>query len=254
MSARNYGWRPDLPDIRDAYHVHKLSIDKLPRVVDPRVGAPLPPIWNQGSLGACTSFAIAKAFSRERGQVGDSWFEPACSQHYYDERAIEGTTALDVGAYLRDGMKCGAQKGFAPRSLWPYDVERFAQKPNKQAYRAALDNRIASYARLPRSLYELKQALAEGYTVVLGFSVYESFESPECENTGAVPLPKYSELLLGGHAIAVFGYDDDTRQFIFANSYGYSWGDEGYGYLPYDYVSHPDLSDDFWVLKEVTHG
>ena len=36
---------------------------------------------------------------------------------------------------------------------------------------------------------------------------------------------------LGGHAICVVAYAGDKKQFKFANSWGSSWGDKGFGYI-----------------------
>lgn len=40
----------------------------------------------------------------------------------------------------------------------------------------------------------------------------------------------------GWHAIVICGYDDSAQRFLFKNSWG-SWGDQGYGTIPYDYVA-----------------
>jgi C1A family cysteine protease len=37
--------------------------------------------------------------------------------------------------------------------------------------------------------------------------------------------------------------------FKVANSWGTNWGQKGYFYLPYSYVTNPDLSFDFWCIK-----
>ena len=39
------------------------------------------------------------------------------------------------------------------------------------------------------------------------------------------------EELLGGHAVLVCGYNDVTPKWIVRNSWGSSWGDNGYFYL-----------------------
>lgn len=61
------------------------------------------------------------------------------------------------------------------------------------------------------------------------------------------------DTVLGGHAIVCVGYDDGMRigdcsgAFLIRNSWGSSWGDGGYGYLPYDYVLK-GLALDWWAL------
>jgi len=69
--------------------------------------------------------------------------------------------------------------------------------------------------------------------------------------TGLVPVPKLYENFLGGHAVMACGYDDSINCFIVRNSWGIEWGDEGYFYLPYEFITNPNLSDDFWTLKLV---
>ena len=64
-----------------------------------------------------------------------------------------------------------------------------------------------------------------------------------------VPLPNRSEQLLGGHAVVCVGYDDKSQRFICRNSWGTSWGDKGYFYMPYNYLTNSRLSSDMWVLK-----
>ena len=49
------------------------------------------------------------------------------------------------------------------------------------------------------------------------------------------------------------GYSDPDRVFIVRNSWGRSWGDRGYCYIPYDYL----LSDrynhgDSWTIRQMT--
>ena len=48
------------------------------------------------------------------------------------------------------------------------------------------------------------------------------------------------------------GYRHATRQFIFRNSWGSAWGDQGYGYLPYAFFASPALTWDFWTMRRVS--
>ena len=79
----------------------------------------------------------------------------------------------------------------------------------------------------------MKGCLAEGFPFVFGITVYESMMSDAVAQTGIVPMPTTQEKVLGGHAILAVGFDDKTQRFKFRNSWGTTWGDDGYGYLPY---------------------
>lgn len=40
------------------------------------------------------------------------------------------------------------------------------------------------------------------------------------------------------HAVLIMGYNDSTSAFLIKNSHGPDWGDGGYAWLPYDYVTN----------------
>jgi C1A family cysteine protease len=97
-------------------------------------------------------------------------------------------------------------------------------------------------------------ALASGYPVVVGFLVYSSFMSNAVVRTGMMRYPNVrTEPLLGGHAVLLVGYDNRTRRFIARNSWGSRWGDRGYFYMPYDVIDNREMSDDFWIIKDVNN-
>ena len=94
-------------------------------------------------------------------------------------------------------------------------------------------------------VYRTRHCLAKAGPVVIGVQVYQSFEDTP---SGNVPMPEVAEELLGGHAILLVGYDDKTQRFTFRNSWGTSWGDAGYGTLPYAYVGDSNLTSDCWSI------
>jgi C1A family cysteine protease len=56
---------------------------------------------------------------------------------------------------------------------------------------------------------------------------------------------------LGGHAILAVGYHDADQRFIMRNSWGTSWGMQGYFTIPYAYLTNSNLCDDLWTIQMV---
>jgi C1A family cysteine protease len=83
--------------------------------------------------------------------------------------------------------------------------------------------------------------------VLMGMTVYNSFESDSVAKTGVMPMPFKGDKVLGGHAVLAVGYDDSKSVLIVRNSWGASWGDKGYFYMPYAFVNK-GFASDFWTL------
>jgi C1A family cysteine protease len=259
--VRGYGWRHQLPDARDTLYAARLKAAP-PAEYDLRPA--MPPIYDQGQLGSCTGNAIAAAMEYERDRQGLSDFVPSRLFIYYNERALEGTASSDSGAVIRDGIKVVNTEGVCPETLWPYDIAMFAVRPPRRCYVAALTDRLVQYEAI-QTLGDLKDAISSGLAVVFGFTVYESFESSEVAQTGVMPMPNpKTERVVGGHAVLAVGYSDPKGHVIVRNSWGPSWGDAGYFFMPYQYmtgtttnsdsapVNGAYLASDFWALEMVS--
>ena len=254
MTARKYGWKRDLPDFRD---LHCSLVDGVmgyvwPSSVDLRKTGFMPAIYDQGQLGSCTGNGIAGAIEYDMAAQKLNVWQPSRLWIYYYERVLEGTVDTDSGAAIRDGFKVINTNGYCSEATWPYDITQFTVEPNAEAKKEAKNDRVIKYQRVDQTFNALKGILTHGHPIVFGISVYESFESDSVASNGVVPMPSANEQLLGGHCIVLVGYNDSKQLFTFRNSWGTSWGDAGYGYLPYSYVINANLASDFWiVLNEV---
>jgi C1A family cysteine protease len=249
---RIFGWRPDKPDIRDRKVLRLVRSGSLPENVDLRTG--MPPVYDQGSLGSCTGNAIAGAIEYMRKKEGLPDFVPSRLFIYYNERTIEGTVNSDAGAEIRDGIKTVANLGACSEVDWPYDTSKFTAKPTDQCYSDAKTDLVTAYSRVDQTVDALRVSLASGIPVVFGFTVYESFESDAVAKSGLVPMPGRFESSQGGHAVLMCGYDDDRQLFQVRNSWGPNFGDAGYVWMPYDYITNPDLASDFWQIDVVSQS
>jgi C1A family cysteine protease len=209
-------------------------------------------VYDQGQLGSCTANAIGAALQFDQIKQGEHDFLPSRLFIYYNERQLEGTIGTDSGAQIRDGIKSVNKVGAPPETDWPYDIAKFSQKPPDEAYVDALKHQAISYQRVTRVLGQMKGCLADGYPFVFGFTVYESFESPDVAKTGKAPLPQPGEKVLGGHAVVGVGYDDTSQTFLVRNSWGTGWGLGGYFTLPYAYLTERGLASDFWTVRRVS--
>jgi C1A family cysteine protease len=156
---------------------------------------------------------------------------------------------------IRDGVKVLAKIGTCTEKEWAYNIAKFTTKPTAKAFTNALKNQALVYQRITRPSDDptshMLNCLDEGYPFVSGIAVYQSFETIETAHTGIIPLPGKAEALLGGHAILVVGYDLTKQHFICRNSWGSEWGDKGYFYLPFGYLSDDFLASDIWLIQSV---
>jgi len=245
-----YGWRVDLPDFRDKLYSTEIPdevqpLDQLPSQVDLR--AKMPPVYDQGAAGSCTAQSIAANV-----QYIHPGLMPSRLFIYYNERVLEGSQKEDAGAQIRDGMKTIAKEGVCEEVLWPYDVKKVTRRPSMKCYRQAKKDVVSQYLRVS-GIQEMKSCLAAGFPFVFGFTVYQSFESPQVAKTGIMHLPTVSDYPVGGHAVMAVGYDDEKKVFIIRNSWGDQWGLKGYFLMPYEYITDPNLARDMWTVRKIAN-
>lgn len=254
LIKRRYGWKPSLPDQRDLWclaHPPALEQVAVTDHVDLSPGMPTP--YDQGDLGSCTANAIAGLLQYDEVfQKKLDTTVPSRLLIYYNERSLDPMSSVDedTGSTIHMGIKAVRTYGFCDESLWPYDTAKFATKPPATVYLTAKEGRITNYGRVGQHLAQLQGVLVQGHPIAFGFTVYESFESQEVEDTGVVPMPQKREQAIGGHAVVIVGYDNPTQRFIVRNSWGSEWGQKGYFTVPYAYLLS-NMAQDFWVINAV---
>ncbi len=283
---RPMGWLPDHPDIRD-YSVSTTSVsarlERLGQAEPPRAmfakagikdpaGAKVPvsvslkrwcpPVEDQGDLGSCTAHAgvgLLEYFERKAfGRHIDA-------SRLFLYKATRNLMRLkgDTGAYIRTTMQAMVLFGVPPEEYWPYRTADFDTEPAAFCYAFAQNYQALQYIRLdPHGisradlLATVKAALAAKIPAMFGFTVYDSIYDSE---GGRIPMPGPRDRVLGGHAVIAAGYDDRVEithpstgkatrgALLIRNSWGKDWGESGYGWLPYEYVTQ-GLAVDWWTL------
>jgi len=235
----------------------------LPPAVDLRPWCS--PVEDQGALGSCTAHAgvgiieyyECKAFGRHTD---------ASRLFLYKVTRNLMKAKGDTGAYLRTTIGAMVLFGVPPEEYWPYTdgEKKFDAEPNAFTYAFASNFQTIKYFRHDppntspgKLLDKLKTYLAKGHPAMFGFTVYSSIE--QADKTGRIPYPSSKEKIEGGHAVVAVGYDDKmkiknthnkaqtTGALLIRNSWGTGWGEDGYGWLPYEYVLK-GLAEDFWTI------
>jgi C1A family cysteine protease len=249
-TTKRFGWIPDLPDQRDhRFRIHNLGAPRaLPFAIDLRANAG--PIYDQGSEGSCTAQAIAAGIVYEEKKQKLPEILPSRQFIYYNERVIEGTVAADAGASIRDGIKSVVSQGVCPEYIWGYD-QAFDARPWPKCYRKAKQDVVKQYLSIDPDLNQMQTCLAAGFPFIVGFTVYDSFQSDAVASSGHVPMPGPDEQVIGGHAVLCLGYDNASQTFLCQNSWGTGWGMQGFFTIPYAYLTDSNLAGDFWSIRLV---
>ena len=237
---------------------HICSTAALPSSFDLRTSTNyFPAILNQLSLGSCVdnemSNALKFCIGKESG-IKAEW-QPSRLFLYWNARKADDQNAdmtQDTGSSLLGCLEGIKVKGACSENNWPYNINMFSVCPPKNAFgAAATHNKDFQYLQVSQNLISIKQALIAGYPVVIGISVYSSFESDTVASTGIVPIPDIkTETLLGLHCVSIVAYTDSTQTFTCSNSWGSSgWGQKGYFTIPYNYILDPTLCDTLYQVR-----
>ncbi|WP_118972341.1 C1 family peptidase [Taibaiella koreensis] len=252
MSSGNkfkMGWIPDLPDPRDTlFSASAETFKALPGYINLRDRCG--PVLDQETLGSCTANAAASAFRFDLQKQGAKVFDPSRLFIYYNTREAMGTVDEDRGASLRETVKSMNKLGVCGEKAWPYKIDKFSNRPGAACFKSGRDNQVLQYKKLDNtSLIQLKGCLAEGYPFIFGFRLWDSFG--KIGSDGMMPMPGPGESPSGGHAVMAVGYDDIRQVFVIRNSWNETWGDKGYFYMPYAFISDTGYAQDFWTIRLV---
>jgi len=275
------GWLPPLPDLRDYTDENpelKEMIKKVGGSATEKPKFPVPnkvdlkkwcsPIENQGNLGSCSAHAGMGIVEYFEKRAFGNHIDGSRLFLYKTTRNLMKVTG-DTGAWLRNVMGALVLCGVPAEEYWPYTISDYDKEPTSFVYSIADNYEAVKYfchdplgANVPGSttLFRVKLYLARGIPSMFGFFGFPSFNYSNVK--GGIPYPCPGEKAQWGHAIVAVGYDDNLKiknlkcnkeakgALLIRNSWGITWGDKGYGWLPYDYVINK-LAIDFWSLLKM---
>jgi hypothetical protein len=200
-------------------------------------------IFDQGKIGSCTANALTSIFEYDKPN-----FKGSRLFLYYNERLYINETHKDEGAYLSDGILSLKSYGICEERYHPYIISNVFKEPSKEAYENGKKYYVLEALNISNDVNEIKSWLIKKEPIAIGIAIYSNFMNSK---TGMIGIPKQTDDFMGGHAVIICGFDDKNKIFILRNSWGVYWGDKGYFYLPYDYISNDELCGDLWIITRV---
>jgi C1A family cysteine protease len=261
---RKYGCIPDIRDQRDFTvedHMGLVASISLPKS-DTHLKPFLPSVRNQLDVGMCTGCGSTSALKLLLNSQDYKWpFTPSALDVYAKVRVAEGNSLTDdSGAAIADVMAVLNEQGVCPEDSnaewsWPFSASdnRWQQQPPAACEKDALMHKLIKFMRVQPTVQGIKSALVQGMPIVIGISVYDSFEAYGPARTGMIPMPMPYESLLGGHCMFLWGYGEvDPTHADGQNSWGDDWGDQGRFHIPFSYLTDRNLTSDLWAIQLLT--
>lgn len=228
-----------------ASNLPQTSAANLPLSID--LTQYLPPVGNQGNQNSCVAWAIAYgaqtyyakksnnnwSYTNSTGQLNyDNILSPSFVYNQINRGIDKGSNYIEALNLLKD-------QGVCTWSSMPYSENDFRSMPTQTAKQQASDFKIERYFRLGERqdlLSDVKEQLANSHPVIASAISDINYLGGGYGNN---PNNPYVWRSIGsfnptmGHAILIIGYDDNRQAFKFLNSYGRTWGNDGFGWISY---------------------
>lgn len=180
-------------------------------------------IRNQGGCGSCVAFGALGALEAVVQIETDTIFDCDLSE---SQLFFCGGGRCGIGWYNQRAVSFIESTGVVDELCFPYtasDSDCDEKQANWQSRLVQVEN-TGSYS----NNQQIKEALITYGPLLTGFTVYQDFSS----YIGGIYEHVWGSTV-GGHAVAIVGYNDDPGYWICKNSWGSYWGDDGFFNIKY---------------------
>ncbi|MDQ3022053.1 MAG: C1 family peptidase [Bacteroidota bacterium] len=203
------------------------------------------PVLDQKTEGSCTGFALATvAHFLLRTRKGSPDHENVSPHMIYElAKKYDEWSGTDYsGSNARGAIKAWHKHGICSEALWSspdkkniFDID----KANE-----ALNRPLGAYFRVNnRDIVAMHSAISETGILYATLETHTGWDSLEEDGIIEFDINTYESS--GGHAVAIIGYD--KTGFWLQNSWGKSWGKNGYGLISYnDWLTN---GWDVWAVR-----
>ncbi|NOZ08749.1 MAG: hypothetical protein GXO91_07745 [FCB group bacterium] len=212
-----------------------------------------PPILSQGGQGSCVAWSAGYYYKSYQEWQEHQW-DLTQDNHQFSPAFIYNQIngGVDAGSNISDAFLVFSSMGCATLQDMPYDQNQCTVYPDENDFLSAMNFRTQeTYAiDLYTDFNSFKNVIANGNSIVIGFTIYDSFYDISSWDY-VYGVNSYYGDNVGGHAVAACGYDDNKvtpdglGAVKFANSWGSGWGDNGYFWISYEALQNPAFTNNF---------
>jgi hypothetical protein len=237
-----------------------------------------PEIANQGKIESCVPTCISTLYYYYTvKQDNHLKFRISRLYLYYKVRKLYDEIDKDNGSTIEDCINELVINGAPPEFIYPYNVDKIYEYPNELSVNLSKFCKCMGFNKIDR--YKIKKYLLNDDPVICGIKIFFDIHDKEIAKTGILPSPTHksptltykstiptvpnahlgpdggggNSSIIGGHCIIIVGYDDNRLLYKFINSWGEKWGENGCGYISYDYIHNFKYADEFFILKHVSN-
>ena len=214
------------------------------------------PWWvinDQLKTGSCVGWATADGVMRyqlvdanrlTQNQLLSPRFVWMSSKETDEFNTRPETFIEEAGTSLKAAMDIVRKYGTVLDSTLAFNVDTLMYVGNENAFYAdASTRKVANYFNLGKNLNQWKSWLASNGPILAGLSVDATWDNAAITN-GQLDIFQPATVR-GGHAICIVGYTAD--RFIIRNSWGTTWGDQGFGYASAAYINDGFFEESYGV-------
>jgi hypothetical protein len=231
FSSYSQGLKFKNPDeYKNASKLSSPSMGELPNKIDLSDNFPKP--GNQGTQPSCVGWSVAyglKSYHEaiETKSSPNNFTKIFSPSYIYNQFAPPGCGG---GMLIEDALNKLKDEGVSRYVDFPYNEFNCNTKPTGTVKDKAKNFKISDWGYLnPNDIISIKSQLNNKFPVIIGMNFGTTFR-----NLGNNQIYRgESGFDTGKHAMVVVGYDDSKRAFKLFNSWGQSWGTNGYGWIDY---------------------
>jgi hypothetical protein len=197
----------------------------------------MPSVLNQGNEGSCVSFSVGY-YARS----GEQFYKTGAASYsnsvnvFSPEFLFNQTkTSSDCsGSAVITALDFIKSKGICSFQSMPYSsTNGCALMPTSSQLTEAAGYKIVSYSAIYASdITGIKTMVAAKHPLVAPVSIDANFY-----NAGPGYIWNSFSGFYNNHVVTICGYDDAKHAFKAVNSWGTTWGDAGYIWIDYDFLS-----------------